>query len=301
MVAVAVVVVVAVKEEEKLKGKGALDRIGPNHVLFVIITIICVDRQRSSPKWHSSLLPPIMTASASQDRLLENQRLYGSTPTKRHGNNDDEERSSQKSPNPNARVGSSSSSISDTETDPAPKDVGSLKRGLSARQVQMIAIAGTIGTGLFLGTGRSLAQGGPASVLICYSVVGFVVYITVLLLGEMATQYPVAGVSFSLISLSAHAKETLGSFTAYSARFFSPSYAFALSWNYWFNDSVSVASDLTAAQLVMSYWTESHLWIISLVFLTFLLGVNAIHVRAYGEMGTPISRCFVSTRSSVVF
>lgn len=68
-----------------------------------------------------------------------------------------------------------------------------LHRGLSARQVSMIAIAGTIGTGLFLGTGRSLAQGGPASMLICYSIVGFVVYVTLLLLGEMATQYPVAG------------------------------------------------------------------------------------------------------------
>ena len=68
-----------------------------------------------------------------------------------------------------------------------------LHRGLSSRQVQMIAIAGTIGTGLFLGTGRSLAQGGPATMLICYSVVGFVVYITLLLLGEMGTQYPVAG------------------------------------------------------------------------------------------------------------
>lgn len=68
-----------------------------------------------------------------------------------------------------------------------------LHRGLSARQVQMIAIAGTIGTGLFLGTGRSLAQGGPASMLICYCIVGFIVYVTLLLLGEMATQYPVAG------------------------------------------------------------------------------------------------------------
>ena len=58
----------------------------------------------------------------------------------------------------------------------------------------MIAIAGTIGTGLFLGTGRSLAQGGPASMLICYTIVGFVVYVTLLLLGEMGTQYPVAGV-----------------------------------------------------------------------------------------------------------
>lgn len=68
-----------------------------------------------------------------------------------------------------------------------------LHRSLSARQVQMIAIGGTIGTGLFLGTGRSLAQGGPASMLICYGIVGFIVYVTLLLLGEMATQYPVAG------------------------------------------------------------------------------------------------------------
>ena len=74
-----------------------------------------------------------------------------------------------------------------------------LHRGLSTRQVSMIAIGGTIGTGLFLGTGRSLAQGGPASMLICYSIVGFIVYVTLLLLGEMATQYPVAG-SFIIVS-----------------------------------------------------------------------------------------------------
>lgn len=70
---------------------------------------------------------------------------------------------------------------------------GQLHRGLSSRQVSMIAIAGTIGTGLFLGTGRSLAQGGPASLLLCYGIIGIIVYVTLLLLGEMATQYPVAG------------------------------------------------------------------------------------------------------------
>ena len=69
----------------------------------------------------------------------------------------------------------------------------SLVRGLSARQVQTIAIGGTIGTGLFLGTGRSLAIGGPGTMLVCYGVIGFIVYVTLLLLGEMATQYPVAG------------------------------------------------------------------------------------------------------------
>lgn len=78
---------------------------------------------------------------------------------------------------------------------------------------------------------------------------------------------------------------SLGSFNAYATRFFSPAYGFSLSWNYWFNDAVSVASDLTAAQLVLQYWTTWHTWIISLVFWVFLVTVNAIHVRAYGELG----------------
>jgi AAT family amino acid transporter len=68
-----------------------------------------------------------------------------------------------------------------------------LRRALSARQVQMIAIGGTIGTGLFLGTGKALATGGPASLLICYSIVGFIIFVTMLSLGEMAAFVPVAG------------------------------------------------------------------------------------------------------------
>lgn len=68
-----------------------------------------------------------------------------------------------------------------------------LARKLSARQVQMIAIGGTIGTGLFLGTGSSLATGGPASMLICYAIVGAIVFIMMLCLGEMASFVPVAG------------------------------------------------------------------------------------------------------------
>lgn len=68
-----------------------------------------------------------------------------------------------------------------------------LARRLSARQVQMIAIGGTIGTGLFLGTGSSLAKGGPASTLIAYAICGGIVFITMLCLGEMAAFIPVAG------------------------------------------------------------------------------------------------------------
>lgn len=68
-----------------------------------------------------------------------------------------------------------------------------LRRALSARQVQMIAIGGTIGTGLFLGTGKSLHTGGPASMLIAYAISGGIVFVTMLCLGEMAAFIPVAG------------------------------------------------------------------------------------------------------------
>lgn len=68
-----------------------------------------------------------------------------------------------------------------------------LARNLSARQVQMIAIGGTIGTGLFLGTGKALATGGPASMLIAYAICGGIVFVTMLSLGEMASFIPVAG------------------------------------------------------------------------------------------------------------
>ena len=79
-----------------------------------------------------------------------------------------------------------------------------------------------------------------------------------------------------------------GSFNAYAHRFFSPSYAFALSYNYWFNDAISVASDLVAAQILLQFWTNWHPWVISVVFWVFLVSVNAIDVGAYGELGRTI-------------
>ena len=91
-----------------------------------------------------------------------------------------------------------------------------LSRKLSARQVQLIAIGGTIGTGLFLGTAKSLATGGPASMLISYAIVGAIVFTTMLSLGEMAAFVPVAG-----------------SFCTFAGRFVDPAFGFALTWNYW--------------------------------------------------------------------
>jgi AAT family amino acid transporter len=85
--------------------------------------------------------------------------------------------------------------IHDGAEDYAPPIIvaNKLSRKLSARQVQMIAIGGTIGTGLFLGTGNSLAKGGPASMLISYAIVGAIVFVTMLALGEMSAFIPVAG------------------------------------------------------------------------------------------------------------
>lgn len=143
-----------------------------------------------------------------------------------------------------------------------------LARKLSARQVQMIAIGGTIGTGLFLGTGKSLAKGGPASMLIAYFIVGAIVMLTMLALGEMAAFVPIAG-----------------SFCTFAGRYVDDSLGFALTWNYWANDAISTAADLTALQLVFAYWdTGFPGWALSLIFWAFLILANIITVKAYGEV-----------------
>ncbi|TVY55711.1 putative amino-acid permease PB1C11.02 [Lachnellula cervina] len=143
-----------------------------------------------------------------------------------------------------------------------------LARKLSARQVQMIALGGTIGTGLFLGTGKSLATGGPASMLIAYFIVGAIVFLTMLALGEMAAFVPIAG-----------------SFCTFAGRYVDDALGFALTWNYWFNDAVSTAADLVALQLVFAYWdTNMPGWALSLIFWAFLILANIITVKAYGEL-----------------
>jgi len=143
-----------------------------------------------------------------------------------------------------------------------------LARKLSARQVQMIAIGGTIGTGLFLGTGKSLATGGPGSMMICYLIVGAIVFLTMLALGEMAAYVPIAG-----------------SFCTFAGRYVDDSLGFALTWNYWFNDAVSTAADLVALQLVFAYWdTGFPGWGLALIFWAFLIAANIITVKAYGEV-----------------
>jgi amino acid transporter, AAT family len=141
-------------------------------------------------------------------------------------------------------------------------------------QNQHIA-GGTIGTGLFLGTGKSLATGGPGSMLIAYLIVGVIVFLTMLSLAEMAAFMPIAG-----------------SFCTFAGRFVDDAFGFALTWNYWFNDAVSMAADLVALQLILQYWTTSNHfpgWALSLIFWVVLIGVNIVTVRLYGE-ACPVPR-----------
>ncbi|CCD22292.1 uncharacterized protein NDAI_0A01340 [Naumovozyma dairenensis CBS 421] len=158
----------------------------------------------------------------------------------------------------------------DENYDPEANIREDLTRALKPRVVNMISIAGIIGTGLYLSTSKSLHTGGPASLFMNYTIMGGVVYLTLLALGEMSTYMPISG-----------------SFCVYARKFGSESFACALMWNYWFNDAVSVASDLTALQLVMDYWkTSEHgfpYWAASLIFWFVVVCLNVIHVRFYGE------------------
>jgi len=88
-----------------------------------------------------------------------------------------------------------------------------LSRRLKGRHLQMIAIGGSIGTGLFVGSGKALAAGGPASLLIAFSLIGAMLFSTVHALGELAVLFPVAG-----------------SFAVYSTRFLDPAWGFAMGW-----------------------------------------------------------------------
>lgn len=68
-------------------------------------------------------------------------------------------------------------------------------------------------------------------------------------------------------------------------RFVDDAFGFALTWNYWFNDAVSMASDLVALQLILQYWTTAMPgWALSLIFWVLLILANIVTVRIYGEV-----------------
>ncbi|PYH98358.1 amino acid permease [Aspergillus ellipticus CBS 707.79] len=150
------------------------------------------------------------------------------------------------------------------ESNPMPD----LKRKLKSRHLQMIAIGGTIGTGLFIGSGTAVANGGPVGALIAYIFVGTIVYSVMTSLGEIATYIPIPG-----------------AFTAYAARLVDPSLGFAMGWIYWFSWASTFALELTATGLIIQFWDDSiNIAIFIAIFWVLITCLNFLPVSFYGEL-----------------
>jgi len=152
-------------------------------------------------------------------------------------------------------------------TKPSTHQAPQIRRILKTRHLSMVAIGGAIGTGLFVASGATISQAGPGGAIAIYAIVGIMIYFLMTSLGELTTYTPVSG-----------------SFSSFGSRYVDEGFGFAVGWNYWYNWAITVAFDLSAAQLVMKYWLPNApgiLW--SLLFLTVIFLLNYISVRGFGE------------------
>ncbi|EGX88092.1 general amino-acid permease GAP1 [Cordyceps militaris CM01] len=144
---------------------------------------------------------------------------------------------------------------------------GGLMRSLKGRHLQMIAIGGSVGAGLFVASGKALAVGGPASLLLAFSVVGIMLFFTCQALGELAVVFPIAG-----------------SFSSWSTRFLDPSWGFAMGWNYAIQWLSVLPLEIIAASLTIEYWNDSVPRSVFVTgFLLVILTINMFGVKGYGE------------------
>ncbi|MQW23516.1 MULTISPECIES: amino acid permease [unclassified Lactococcus] len=142
-----------------------------------------------------------------------------------------------------------------------------VKRNLKQRHITMIALGGTIGTGLFLTSGATISQAGPFGSVLAYIFIGIMVYFVMTSLGEMATYLP-----------------TSGSFSDYGSRYVYPAFGFALGWNYWLNGAITIAVDLTTAGMITQFWfPHIHAWIFSGIATILIFVINVLAVKAFGE------------------
>ncbi|MBV2355329.1 amino acid permease [Streptomyces sp. J2-1] len=153
----------------------------------------------------------------------------------------------------------------------APADAGDAgySKDLKARHVNMIAIGGAIGTGLFLGAGGRLHTAGPA-LAIAYLVCGVFAFFVVRALGELVLYRP-----------------SSGSFVSYAREFLGEKGAYVAGWMYFLNWSTTGIADITAIALYTHYWsmfTSVPQWVMALIALAVVLTVNLISVKIFGEM-----------------
>ena len=161
--------------------------------------------------------------------------------------------------------------IKDVGPNRATADAGDegYRKSLQARHINMIAIGGAIGTGLFLGAGGRLAQAGP-SLAIAYAVCGLFAFFVVRALGELILYRPSSGAFVS------YAREFIGEKGAYTA-----------GWMYFLNWSTTGIADITAIALYAHYWSVFKgvpQWLLALLALAIVLTVNLVSVRMFGEM-----------------
>jgi L-asparagine permease len=140
------------------------------------------------------------------------------------------------------------------------------KQSLGRRHVQMIAIGGAIGTGLFLGSASRLHSTGPA-LLISYAVVGVIAYFLMRALGELVLHRP-----------------TSGAFVSYMREFFGEKAAFVTGWLYWLNWGLTGIAELSAVGLYVQFWFPTMpTWATVLIALAVVLTINLLSARAFGE------------------
>ena len=142
-----------------------------------------------------------------------------------------------------------------------------LKRGLKSRHIQLIALGGAIGTGLFLGIAQTIKMAGP-SVLLGYAVAGIIAFLIMRQLGEMIVAEPVAG-----------------SFSHFADKYCGPLAGFLSGWNYWVLYVLVSMAELSAVGIYVQYWwPELPTWVSALAFFVIINSISLTNVKAFGEM-----------------
>lgn len=141
-----------------------------------------------------------------------------------------------------------------------------LKRDLKNRHVQLIAIGGTIGTGLFLGSGKAISLAGP-SIILAYLIVGIAVFFVMRALGEL------------LLSNAGYQ-----SFTDFAVDYIGPWAGFVTGWTYWFCWIMTAMADVIAVGMYVQYWFDIPQWVPALICLIILLFLNLLTVKLFGEL-----------------
>ncbi|HSX71594.1 MAG TPA: amino acid permease, partial [Pseudomonas sp.] len=143
---------------------------------------------------------------------------------------------------------------------------GPLKRGLKNRHIQLIALGGAIGTGLFLGSAGVMQSAGP-SMILGYAIGGFIAFLIMRQLGEMIVEEPVAG-----------------SFSHFAHSYWGPFAGFLSGWNYWVLYVLVGMAELTAVgKYVQYWWPEIPTWATALAFFVLINLINLVNVKAFGE------------------